>query len=86
MKMKKNHLIACLAALATATPGFAASIAVTNYSFEDPGTGKTSDLTTVPGWDSTSTDNIGVEPLGSTGHYAPAVTEGSYNLYTGSDR
>lgn len=80
----KCSALACLLALAAATPGFAAlPISVENFSFEDPGTGK-QDLTLVPGWDAES-GTLGVENLGSGGHYAPAVTDGSYNLYAGGN-
>lgn len=76
--MKKNHLIACLAALATATPGFAA-ITVVNHSFEDPNTGKTNDLTTVPGW-ALEIGSGGVDTA-----QAFAATDGSYFLYMNSN-
>ena len=75
--MKKNHLIACLAALATATPGFAA-ITVVNHSFESPATGKTTDLTTVPGWD-LEIGNGGVDTA-----QVYAATDGIYFLYMDS--
>ena len=63
----------------------AATVAMTNHSFEDPGTGKTSDLATVTGWDATGTGALGVEPVGSAGSYAPAATDGTYYLYAGDD-